>query len=93
MPCLGQIQHTVVHSTGIIFHWPCQSFADAYVVNSNVLFVAVFKTQVRYFRGRVSNFNLSVANQHCFLASDWLNFEGLPENTVLYIMYRHVRAP
>ena len=34
--------------------------------------------RVRYFRGRVSNFNQSEARKHCFLASDWLTFETLP---------------
>ena len=40
--------------------------------------------RVRYFRGRVSSFNKSKSRKHCFLASDWLKLETLPENTVLY---------
>ena len=40
--------------------------------------------RVRYFRGRVSNSNQSEARKRCFLASDWLKFEILPKNTVLY---------
>ena len=35
--------------------------------------------RVRYFRGRVSNCNLSEARKHCFLASDWLEFVTLPQ--------------
>ena len=34
--------------------------------------------RVRYYRGKVSNFNQSEARKHCFLASDWLTFENLP---------------
>ena len=34
--------------------------------------------RVRYFRGRISNFNQSEARKHCFLVSDWLKFETLP---------------
>ena len=37
--------------------------------------------RVRYFRGTVSNFNESEARKHFVLASDWLIFEILPENT------------
>ena len=33
---------------------------------------------MRYFRGRVSNFNQPKARKHCFLTSDWLKFETLP---------------
>ena len=36
------------------------------------------KFRVRYFRGRVSNFNLSEARKQGFIASDWLKFETLP---------------
>ena len=34
----------------------------------------------------VSNFNQSEATKHCFLASDWLNFETLPRKyrTLIY---------
>ena len=32
----------------------------------------LIKYRVRYFRGRVSNFNQSEARKLCFLASDWL---------------------
>ena len=28
--------------------------------------------RVRYYRGRVSNFDQSESRKHCFLASDWL---------------------
>ena len=34
--------------------------------------------RVRYFRGRVSNFNKSEAGKHCFLAPDRLKFDTLP---------------
>ena len=34
--------------------------------------------RVRYFRGRVSNFDQSESRKHSFLASDWLKFETLP---------------
>ena len=34
--------------------------------------------RVRYFRGRVTNFNQSEARKHSFLASDWLKFVTLP---------------
>ena len=34
--------------------------------------------RVRYFRGRVSNFNQSETREQCFLDSDWLKFETLP---------------
>ena len=33
----------------------------------------------RYFRGRVTNFNQSEARKQCFFASDWLEFETLPD--------------
>ena len=39
---------------------------------------ALSVNRVRYFRGRVSNFNQSEARKHCFLASDWSKFETLP---------------
>ena len=35
--------------------------------------------RVRNFRGRVSYFNQSEARMHCFLASDWLKCETLPQ--------------
>ena len=31
--------------------------------------------RVRYFRRMVSNFDQSEARKHCFLASDWLEYE------------------
>ena len=34
--------------------------------------------RVRYFWGRVSNFDQSEARKQCILASDWLEFETLP---------------
>ena len=34
--------------------------------------------RVRYFRGRVSNFNQSEARKQCFLASHWSKYETLP---------------
>ena len=34
--------------------------------------------RVRYFRGRVTNFNRSEARKHLLLASDWSIFETLP---------------
>ena len=34
--------------------------------------------RVRYYRGRVSNFDQTESRKHCFLASDWLKFETLP---------------
>ena len=34
--------------------------------------------RVRYYRGRISNFDQSEARKHCFLASDWLKFVTLP---------------
>ena len=34
--------------------------------------------KVRYYRGRVSNFDQPEARKHCFLATDWLKFETLP---------------
>ena len=37
-----------------------------------------FSYRVRYFWGRVSNFDQSEARKQCFLASDWLKFEALP---------------
>ena len=40
--------------------------------------------RVRNYRGRVSNFDQSEARKQCFLASDWLKFETLPDNFVLY---------
>ena len=33
--------------------------------------------RVRYFQGRVINFNQSEARKQCFLASDWLKLENL----------------
>ena len=36
-------------------------------------------SKVRYFRGRVSNFDQSEAMKQCFLASDWLKFVTLPQ--------------
>ena len=35
------------------------------------------RNRVRYFRGRVSNFNQSEARKQCFLASDWFKFVTL----------------
>ena len=40
--------------------------------------------RVGYFRGKVSYFNQSEARKYCFLASNWMIFETLPRNTVLY---------
>ena len=44
--------------------------------------------RVRYFRGRVSNFNQSEARKHCFLAFDWSKFETLPRlyRTLFYLL-------
>ena len=39
----------------------------------------LYCNRVRYFRGKVSNFNQSEARKHCFLASDRLKFETLPQ--------------
>ena len=45
--------------------------------------------RVRYFRGRVSNFNQSEERKQCFLPSDWLKFETLPREyrTLLDAVY------
>ena len=34
--------------------------------------------RIRYYRGRVSNFDQSESRKHCFLASDRLKFVTLP---------------
>ena len=48
--------------------------------------------RVRYFRGTVSNFNESEARKHLVLASDWLIFETLPENTKIpWLLYNFRR--
>ena len=38
----------------------------------------ISRNRVRFYRGRVSNFNQSEARKQCFLDSDWLKFETLP---------------
>ena len=42
------------------------------------LYIVLDYYRVRYFRGRVSNFNQSEARKDCFLASDWSKFETPP---------------
>ena len=38
----------------------------------------ISKLRVRYFWGRITNFNQSEARKHCFFVSDWLKYETLP---------------
>ena len=52
------------------------------------IFIINIVNGVRYFRGRVSNFNQSEARKHCFLASNWLKVVALPASAkILYSMF------
>ena len=62
----------LVHRNGKIY-------LDEYT-NYDIKVVSLwYNYRVRNFRGRVSNFNQSEARKECFLASDWLKFETLPQ--------------
>ena len=64
---------------------------ETIVAGDFIFYTGAIINRVRNFRGRVSHFNQSEARKQCFLASDWLKYETLPENFVLYMYIRNIK--
>ena len=65
-----------VNSSSPYFWMTCSDCLSLHFSTSPV--TLALHDRVRYYWGRVSNFNQSEAIKHCFLASDWLRFVTLP---------------
>ena len=66
--------------------WENKSKRD--VAKSKSRFTYVFTLNgVRYFWGRVPNFNPSEARKHFYLGSDWLNLKPFPKTPQSAILY------
>ena len=77
-PILQAISLSLVQTTS--FRKLCYILVSMFVDVSTTLGTSIEIIQVysvRYFRGRVSNFNQSEARKHSFIASDRLKFETL----------------
>ena len=71
-------------------HCTCEVYCIMYCVVNCIEYCVFYCIvyRVRNYRGRVTNFDQSEARKQCFLASDWLKFETLPDNFVLsYVVY------